>query len=60
MYGWSVFCCLATGMLDTPSAQTGTVMRPSTVKRYAEEAGFRNVEVIKVEHPFFRLYRLVP
>lgn len=60
MYGWSILCCLATGMLDQPSAATGTVMRPDTVRRYAAEAGFSDTEVIKVDHPFFRLYRLVP
>jgi len=60
MYGWSVLCCLATGMSETPSAQTGTVMRPATVRRYAAEAGFSDVAVIEVDHPFFRLYHLVP
>ena len=60
MYGWSVFCCLATGMSETPSAQTGTVMRPDTLRRYALEAGFSQTETIEVEHPFFRMYRLIP
>ena len=39
-------------------AGTGTVMRAETVRRYATEAGFATVEVLDVEHPQFRLYRL--
>jgi hypothetical protein len=33
-------------------------MRADTVRRYAAEAGFADVEVLPVEHDFFRLYRL--
>ena len=29
-----------------------------TVRRYASEAGFADVEVLPIEHDFFRLYRL--
>jgi hypothetical protein len=31
-------------------------MRSSTLRRYAREAGFLNVEVLPIEHEFFRLY----
>jgi Methyltransferase domain len=58
MYGWSILCCLPTGMASQPSAATGTVMRADTLARYAMEAGFQRVEVLPVEHDFFRLYRL--
>lgn len=58
MYCVSVFLCLPTGMAEQPSAGTGTVMRPDTVRRYASEAGFRDVEILPIEHPFFRFYRL--
>jgi 2-polyprenyl-3-methyl-5-hydroxy-6-metoxy-1,4-benzoquinol methylase len=58
MYTYSVLCCLAVGMSETPSAQTGTVMRPETMRRYAFEAGFADVEVVPIEHDFFRFYRL--
>lgn len=61
MYGWSVMCCLATGMSEQPSAATGTVMRPDTLRAYAKEAGFNGeLETYELGHPFFRLYRLVP
>jgi SAM-dependent methyltransferase len=58
MYGWSILVCLPTGMASQPSAATGTVMRADTLRAYAEEAGFSRVEVLPVEHDFFRLYRL--
>src|SRR5690606_12087434 len=50
MYGFSVLHCLPVGMVDRPSAETGTVMRPETLERYALDAGFRSVEVLPVEH----------
>jgi 2-polyprenyl-3-methyl-5-hydroxy-6-metoxy-1,4-benzoquinol methylase len=59
-YGWSVFDCLPTGMYEQPSAGTGTVMRPSTLRRYANEAGFTGFEVLPIEHDAFRLYLLRP
>jgi hypothetical protein len=58
MYTYSILCCLPVGLADTPSAGTGTVMRADTVRRYATEAGFTEVEVLPIEHDFFRLYRL--
>jgi SAM-dependent methyltransferase len=62
-YGSSILFCLPTGMADgtpeQPSAGTGTVMRPAVVRRYATEAGFREVEILPIEHDMFRFYRLV-
>lgn len=60
MYGCSVLYCLPIGLADAPSAGTGTVMRPTTLRRYALEAGFRGVEVLPIEYGFWRFYRLVP
>ncbi len=59
-YGWSVLHCLAVGLLDADSAGTGTVLRAETVRAYAAEAGFSNVDVLPIEHDFWRFYRLVP
>ena len=58
-YGFSTLCCLPAGMADTPSAGTGTVMRPDTFRRYALKAGFRDVEALPIEHEQFRFYRPV-
>jgi SAM-dependent methyltransferase len=60
MYGWSVLHCLPVGMEEKPSAETGTVMRSDTLRRYATDAGFREVEVLPIENFFFRIYRLIP
>ncbi|MDQ6920034.1 MAG: methyltransferase domain-containing protein [Candidatus Dormibacteraeota bacterium] len=59
-YGWSVLHCLAVGMLDEDSAGTGTMIRAETVRAYATEAGFGRVDVLPIEHDFWRFYRLVP
>jgi SAM-dependent methyltransferase len=59
-YGWSVLHCLAVGLLDEDSAGTGAVLRPDIVRAYAAEAGFGGVEVLPIEHDFWRFYRLTP
>jgi 2-polyprenyl-3-methyl-5-hydroxy-6-metoxy-1,4-benzoquinol methylase len=59
-YGFSVLHCLPAGLADTPSAGTGTVMRPDTLRRYAAQAGFRDVQVVPIQHDLWRFYRLVP
>jgi 2-polyprenyl-3-methyl-5-hydroxy-6-metoxy-1,4-benzoquinol methylase len=59
MYGWSVLHCLPAGMADQPSAGTGTVMRPATLRRYATEAGFSEIEILPIENDMWRFYRLM-
>jgi SAM-dependent methyltransferase len=59
-YAVSVLHCLPVGMVGEDPAGTGTVMRPDTVRRYATEAGFGEVEVLPIESDFYRFYRLVP
>jgi SAM-dependent methyltransferase len=59
-YGWSIFDCLPAGRAATPSAATGTVMRPDTLRGYAEAAGFTGFEALPIEHDAFRLYLLRP
>ena len=59
MYAVSLFICLPDGMSSTPSAGTGTVMRPATLAGYAENAGFAAVDVLPIpDFSFFRFYRL--
>jgi 2-polyprenyl-3-methyl-5-hydroxy-6-metoxy-1,4-benzoquinol methylase len=60
MYGWSVLHCLPVGRVDPPALGTGTVMRPETLRRYASQAGFSGVEILPIEHDFWRFYRLRP
>ncbi|WP_076258364.1 class I SAM-dependent methyltransferase [Intrasporangium flavum] len=59
MYGFSVLLCLPDSMSHPDSVATGTVMRPSTLGRYAREAGFATVDVLPIEDfGFWRFYRL--
>jgi SAM-dependent methyltransferase len=60
LYGWSIFDCLPAGLYDKPSEGTGTVMRPDTLRGYAERAGFSGFEVLPIDHDTFRLYLLRP
>jgi 2-polyprenyl-3-methyl-5-hydroxy-6-metoxy-1,4-benzoquinol methylase len=59
MYAFSVLHCLPVGMAEQPSAGTGTVMRPATLRRYATEAGFSGVQILPIVHELWRFYRLV-
>ena len=47
-------------MGDPRTAATGAVMRAATLRRYAQEACFRGVEVLPLETPAWRIYRLTP
>jgi 2-polyprenyl-3-methyl-5-hydroxy-6-metoxy-1,4-benzoquinol methylase len=57
-YAWSVVACLPAVMGDPETAATGAVLRPATLRRYALEAGFGDLEVLPVEAGMLRLYRL--
>ena len=56
-YAFSTLHCLAVSM-QGGGAGTGTVIRADTLRAYAADAGFSTVDVLDVEHPQFRLYRL--
>ena len=58
-YGWSVVDCLPATMGSPGSAETGAVMRPATLERYALAAGFSEVEVLPIEDPGWRFHRLL-
>ncbi|WP_439591002.1 class I SAM-dependent methyltransferase [Microbacterium sp.] len=59
MYGYSLFLCLPDSMSTPGSVGTGTVMRPTTLERYAREAGFAGIEVLPIEDfAAFRFYAL--
>ena len=54
----SVLDCLPVGMVEPGPAVTGTVIRSGIVRAYATRAGFAHTEILPVDHPQFRLYRL--
>jgi 2-polyprenyl-3-methyl-5-hydroxy-6-metoxy-1,4-benzoquinol methylase len=60
MYGFSVMHCLPVGLEEQPSAATGTVMRSATLRAYAQDAGFSDVETLPIDNDFWRFYRLHP
>lgn len=58
MLGISNWVCLPESMSSQPSLATGTAMHPSTLRKYAAEAGFSEVEILPIENDFFRFYHL--
>lgn len=58
-YGFSLSVCLPDCMSREPSAATGTLMRPDTMREYAQAAGFTDIEILDVPHDAWRFYRLV-
>jgi len=59
-YAWSVVACLPAVMGDPDTAATGAVMRPATLRRFALEAGFQDLEILPVKAGVLRFYRLTP
>jgi len=55
-----VLWCLPQGRVESASEAPGTVMRPATFEKLALRAGYGSVEILPIEHPFWRFYRLVP
>jgi SAM-dependent methyltransferase len=58
MYGWSVLHCLPATLAEQPVEATGTVLRAPTVARWAAAAGFTGFEVLPIDSPFWRFYRM--
>lgn len=58
LYAVSTTVCLPNSLAEQPSAATGTVIRSSTVDRFAREAGFTSTDILPIEHDIFRAYRL--
>jgi SAM-dependent methyltransferase len=58
MYGWSVLHCLPATLAERPVEATGTVLRAPTVARWAAAAGFTGFEVLPIDNPFWRFYRM--
>jgi SAM-dependent methyltransferase len=58
MYGWSILHCLPATLAEDPVEATGTVLRAPTLARWADAAGFTGFEVLDIDNPFWRFYRL--
>jgi hypothetical protein len=57
-FGWSVVHCLPATMAEDYVEANGTMLRASTVARWAEEAGFAEFRVTPIENDFWRFYVL--
>lgn len=57
-YGFSVLHCLPATRAEEHVVAHGTVIRASTIADWAAEAGFGRTQVLDIEDPFWRFYRL--
>jgi hypothetical protein len=55
----SVVHCLPTALAEQPSAGLGMVVREPQLRALAADAGFTGVDVLAIEHPMLRFYRLL-
>jgi hypothetical protein len=58
MYGWSILHCLPATLAEHPAEATGTVLRAPAVARWAAAAGFTGFEVLPIDNPLWRFYRM--
>jgi SAM-dependent methyltransferase len=58
-YGWSLAHCLYSSFGGPEDEQTGTMLRPKTLRRYGSAAGL-TVEVLPIEHESWQFYLLEP
>ncbi|GAA1578197.1 MULTISPECIES: class I SAM-dependent methyltransferase [Kribbella] len=56
----STIWCTPQGLVDEDSDVVGAIMRPDRLRHLAQHAGFGQVDVLPIEHPFWRFYRLTP
>jgi hypothetical protein len=42
------------------SAPVGTLIRPAAMLDLARRAGYADAQILPIEHPVWRFYRLVP
>jgi SAM-dependent methyltransferase len=54
----SVLWCLPQGRVEPNSEAVGTVMPASRFRRIAQDAGWSDIEILPIDHPFWRFYRL--
>jgi len=58
LYAMSVLHCLPATTAESDEIANGTVLRAPTVRRWAAAAGFGRVDVLDIENPFWRFYRI--
>jgi SAM-dependent methyltransferase len=58
-YGWSLSHCLYSSFGGPEDQQTGSMLRPATLRRYASAAGL-GVDILPIEHDSWQFYQLKP
>jgi SAM-dependent methyltransferase len=56
----SVIWCLPQGRVGPDPEPVGTLIRPAAMRDLARRAGYADAEILPIEHPAWRFYRLVP
>ncbi|MFF0270410.1 class I SAM-dependent methyltransferase [Kribbella sp. NPDC004536] len=56
----STIWCTPQGRVDEDSDVVGAIMRPHQLRHLADHAGFTKVDVLPIDHPFWRFYELIP
>ena len=52
--------CVPQGRVGPDPEPVGTLIRPDIVRELAGQAGYAGVDIVPIEHPFWRFYRLTP
>jgi ubiquinone/menaquinone biosynthesis C-methylase UbiE len=58
LYAMSVLHCLPATTAESAEVANGTVLRAPTLRGWAAKAGFGRVDVLDIDHPFWRFYRI--
>jgi hypothetical protein len=56
----SAVWCVPQGLTGPDPQPAGALMRIDALHALAAQAGYAGSEVLDIEHPFWRFYRLVP
>ncbi|MEU4389252.1 class I SAM-dependent methyltransferase [Kribbella sp. NPDC023855] len=56
----SVVWCTPQGRVEPDSDVVGTMLRTTHLRHLADHAGFTQVDVLPIDHPFWRFYQLTP
>jgi SAM-dependent methyltransferase len=56
----SAVWCLPQGLVGDNPEPVGAVIRPDDMRELARRAGYTSVDIVPIEHPFWRFYRLTP
>ena len=56
----SAIWCLPQGRVGPDPEPVGTLIRPAAMRDLARRAGYTDAEILPIEHPVWRFYRLVP